>query len=60
LRSLRRAGESDQRRGAVAERFESDCEAVNAQFQEIMEELQPYIALWNESRQKEVAAAASH
>ena len=29
-----------------------------AQFQEMMKDLQPYIQLWNESRKKEVAAAA--
>src|SRR2546426_10990379 len=29
-----------------------------AQFQKMMKDLQPYIQLWNESRKKEVAAAA--
>jgi 3-deoxy-D-arabino-heptulosonate 7-phosphate (DAHP) synthase len=31
-----------------------------AQFQEMMKELEPYIQLWQESRKKEAAAAASH
>ncbi len=31
-----------------------------AQFQKMMKDLEPYIQLWNESRKKEVAAAASH
>ena len=31
-----------------------------AQFQRMMRELKPYIQLWQESRKKEVAAAASH
>jgi 3-deoxy-7-phosphoheptulonate synthase len=30
------------------------------QFQKMMKELAPYIQLWQESRKKEVAAAASH
>ena len=30
------------------------------QFEKMMRELQPYIALWGESRKKEVAAVASH
>jgi 3-deoxy-7-phosphoheptulonate synthase len=30
------------------------------QFEKIMRELQPYIALWGESRSKEAAVAVSH
>jgi len=29
-----------------------------AQFQKMMNDLQPYIQLWNESRKKEMAASA--
>jgi len=31
-----------------------------AQFQKMMKDLQPYIQLWKDSREKEVAAATSH
>src|SRR2546427_168890 len=31
-----------------------------AQFQKMMKDLEPYIQLWNQSRQTEIAAAASH
>ena len=31
-----------------------------AQFAKMMREVQPYIQLWNESRKREVAAAATH
>jgi len=44
-------------RRAIAGRFEGDREAFSAQFQKMMNDLEPYIQLWNKWGKKEVAAA---
>ena len=46
--------------GEIPTRISDGTQSLDlAQFQKMMRELQPYIALWNESRKVEVAAAAA-